>query len=491
MQVNVNNVDVMLKQTSELHEVDLTLLFRFTDGLLHEANNVLNDYSISTKFNFAKSGSSHLLEHRGKHYLLTSFGKEAKFSIFAFLAAINACATYIRNNNICSINVLVEDSLASKLGISNESLIESTVFYLLNSLYVFDELKSVKSELHLRELFVVTKHDVTSVLQSVANLLSGVNLIKHIANNPANKATPSYLAETMLSYSSLSDKVKVSVFGLDWIKEQKMGAFMAVAQGSVEEPRFIQLEYNGGSGDPIVLVGKGITFDAGGISIKPSKGMGDMRYDMCGAATVLGVFVSVAKMNLPINLVVLVPTCENMPSGSAVKPGDVITSFSGKTVEVLNTDAEGRLILCDALAYAKRYNPKLVIDAATLTGGCVVALGKAAAGLFSNNEVAVSKLLESAKRTGDKLWRLPLFDEYHDLMKSDNADIANIPPRVSGEASSATAACFLEYFIDYNWVHLDIAGVAYGSSKYSPSSYHGATGRPFYLLMDFLRSYAD
>ena len=275
------------------------------------------------------------------------------------------------------------------------------------------------------------------------------------------------------------------------IEKLNMNTFLAVAKGSLEEPKFIKMKYKGTKDKqkPIVLVGKGITFDSGGISIKPSANMDEMKFDMCGAATVMATFLTVAKLNLPINLIAVVPTCENMPSGSALKPGDVIKTMSGQTVEVANTDAEGRLILCDALTYVKKYEPQLVIDIATLTGACVIALGNVASGLYSNDDKLASALITSANKTNDKVWQMPLFEEYHEQLKGNTADISNIGGW-GGKGGSVTAACFLAKFVDYKWAHLDIAGTAWNGS-FSSTEISGATGRPFYLLMDFLRNHSS
>lgn len=311
-------------------------------------------------------------------------------------------------------------------------------------------------------------------------IAAGQTLARDLGNLPANYCTPSVLAETAKTLAR-EYKLKVQVFDRAGIEELGMGSFLAVAQGSREEPRFIVLEYKGGKPKtaPIVLVGKGLTFDAGGISLKPGQGMDEMKFDMCGAASVLGTFRAVAKLGLPINLVGLIPATENLPDGGAVKPGDVVTSLSGQTIEVLNTDAEGRLILCDALTYAERFRPAAVVDIATLTGACVIALGHHTSGLLANDDALASELLGAGQRTGDRAWQLPLFDEYQDQLKSNFADIANIGGRPAG---TITAACFLSRFTKtYKWAHLDIAGTAWKSDADK-----GATGRPVPLLTEFL-----
>jgi leucyl aminopeptidase len=275
--------------------------------------------------------------------------------------------------------------------------------------------------------------------------------------------------------------VKTKVFDLSGIKALKMGAFLAVTQGSDQPPRLIVCEYRGGKkgAAPICLVGKGITFDSGGISLKDPPGMDEMKFDMSGAATVLGAMRAIAELKLPLNLVVIIATCENMPSGGAVKPSDIVTTMSGQTVEILNTDAEGRLILCDAITYSRRYKPAAVIDVATLTGACIVALGNHFSGLMSNDEALAAELQAAGLRADDRVWRLPIGEEYIDQLKSNFADIANVGGR---EGGACTAASFLSKFAkDLQWAHLDVAGTAWlgGAQK-------GSTGRPVPLLVDFL-----
>jgi leucyl aminopeptidase len=275
--------------------------------------------------------------------------------------------------------------------------------------------------------------------------------------------------------------IKTKVLDESAIKALKMGAFLAVTQGSDQPPRLIVCEYRGGKKDapPVCLIGKGITFDTGGISLKDPPAMDEMKFDMSGGAAVLGALRTVAELKLALNLVVIVPTCENMPSGGAVKPADIVTTMSGQTVEVLNTDAEGRLILCDAITYSRRFKPAAVIDVATLTGACIIALGNHFSGLMSNDEALADELLAAGLRADDRAWRLPIGDEYVDQLKSNFADIANVGGR---EGGASTAAAFLSKFAkDLNWAHLDVAGTAWLSGAQK-----GSTGRPVPLLVDFL-----
>jgi len=316
-------------------------------------------------------------------------------------------------------------------------------------------------------------------------IVAGVTLAREVANRPGNHCTPTQLAEHAEELAR-SMKLKVEVLGRKEIEKLGMGAFLAVAQGSDEPPRFIVLRYGGAQADdaPVVLVGKGITFDTGGISIKPAADMDEMKFDMGGAASVLGTFRAVAQLKARVNLIGLIPTCENMPSGRAIKPGDVVKSLSGKTVEILNTDAEGRLILCDALAYAERFKPRVVIDIATLTGACVVALGHHRSGLFTPHDALAEALTRAGDAALDPCWRMPVDPEYDDALKSAFADIANVGPRAGG---AITAAMFLKRFTDkLRWAHLDIAGTAWKSGAQK-----GATGRPVGLLTHYVLAQAQ
>lgn len=310
---------------------------------------------------------------------------------------------------------------------------------------------------------------------------SGVKLARDLGNLPGNICTPAYLADEARKLAKEYKRLSVKVLEQADMEKLGMGALLAVARGSRQPPKLITLEYKGGSKKqkPIILVGKGLTFDAGGISIKPATSMDEMKYDMCGGASVLGAMKACAELDLPLNVVVVVPSSENMPDGNANKPGDILTSLSGQTIEVLNTDAEGRLILCDALTYSKRYNPEVVIDVATLTGACVIALGAHATGLLSNHQALAENLLAAGQRCGDRAWQLPLWEDYQSQLDSNFADIANIGGR---EAGAITAACFLARFTEeFHWAHLDIAGTAWLGGKEK-----GATGRPVPLLTQYL-----
>lgn len=321
---------------------------------------------------------------------------------------------------------------------------------------------------------------VQLAVQQGAALVEGMNLAKDLGNLPPNVCTPSYLAKTAQGLVKQT-KLKVELLTRKQMEALGMGSFLSVAQGSEAPPQFIIIRHSGGkaSESPTVFVGKGITFDTGGISLKPGEAMDEMKYDMCGAASVMGTMLSCDLLGLKQNVIGVIPTCENMPSGRATRPGDIVKSMSGQTIEILNTDAEGRLILCDALTYVERFKPKAVIDIATLTGACVIALGAVHSGMFSDDAGLVDALTEAGHDSLDTVWRMPLDAAYQEQLKSNFADVANIGGRPAG---SVTAACFLKRFTEkYKWAHLDIAGTAWkgGAAK-------GSTGRPVPLLVNFL-----
>jgi leucyl aminopeptidase len=357
-----------------------------------------------------------------------------------------------------------------------------------NALYRIPDLKSAKKPAApaLKRIGVAVadrgdKANAERGLRQGAGIAVGMAFMRDLANLPPNICTPTYLANAAKGLARDYRGITVKVLGEQEMRKLKMGALLAVTAGADEPAKFILAEYRGGkTGDaPIVLVGKGVTFDTGGISLKPPPGMDEMKFDMSGAATVLGVLKAVAELKLPINLVAAAPACENMPSGRATKPGDIVTTMSGQTVEILNTDAEGRLILCDALTYIRRYKPAAVIDVATLTGACVVALGNHFTGLFVNDDELAQELLAAGVRTEDRAWQLPVADEYGDQLKSNFADFANVAGR---EGGAITAACYLAKFTkELRWAHLDIAGTAYIGGAHK-----GSTGRPVPMLMDFL-----
>ncbi len=357
-----------------------------------------------------------------------------------------------------------------------------------NALYQFNSLKSEKdtTKRPLKKFIFSTPSRKDLAIGEVAvsegaAIAKGMNLAKELGNLPGNVCTPSYLATQAKNMAKEHKALKVEILETPDMEKLGMGSFLSVAKGSRQPPKMIIFNYTAGpkSSKPYLFVGKGITFDAGGISLKPGPAMDEMKYDMCGAAAVFGLIKALITLSLPLNVVGLIPASENLPDGNANKPGDIVTSMSGQTIEILNTDAEGRLVLCDALTYAEKFNPEAVIDIATLTGACVIALGRHPSGLLSNHPPLSHDLQNAGKHCGDRVWEMPLWEEYQDQLKSNFADMANIGGR---EAGTITAACFLSRFTKkYHWAHLDIAGTAWVSGEKK-----GATGRPVALLTQYL-----
>jgi leucyl aminopeptidase len=312
-------------------------------------------------------------------------------------------------------------------------------------------------------------------------IVAAMTLAKDLGNLPPNVCTPTYLAQTAERLARQHSSIKTQVLSEAAMKRLNMNSLLSVTSGTAEPARLIVMQYKGGTAreKPVVLVGKGITFDTGGISLKPGPGMDEMKYDMCGAASVIATMAAIAKLELPINVTAVVPTCENLPSGTATRPGDIVTSMSGQTIEILNTDAEGRLILCDAMTYARRFKPAVMIDVATLTGACVIALGHHRTAIMSNNDDLAKSIADAGIAADDRGWHMPLGDEYDQQLKSNFADFANVGGR---EGGAITAAAFLAKFVEgLTWAHLDIAGTAWRSG-----SKKGATGRPVPMLTEFL-----
>ncbi len=356
-----------------------------------------------------------------------------------------------------------------------------------DSLYHFDECKSKKDDAPaistIKSLTVVAENQYQSDILFGQAVAKGMAFCKKLGDLPPNVATPSYLADEADKLASLSGKLTTSILDEDKMEELGMGSFLSVSKGSIEPGKIICMEYKGGkSGDaPHALVGKGITFDTGGISLKPGAGMDEMKYDMCGAASVLGTMLTIISLDLPINFLGVVAAAENMPAGHASKPGDIVTAMNGTTIEILNTDAEGRLVLCDALTYTiETYKPASIMDIATLTGACMMALGGVNSGVFTEDDALAQEILDAGQSSCDPAWRLPLQDEYQELLDSNFADIANIGGRLAG---ATTAACFLSRFTkDQTWAHLDIAGTAWNSGGKNK----GSSGRPVPLLVNYL-----
>ena len=416
--------------------------------------------------------------------LLVGLGKKDGFGPRAYRESVRAATNALKDTGAAEAHFFFVE-LPVK-GCDLRWSARQAVLAASEALYYFDEFKSKATTapgLKKITLALDDKSVLSAIAEGIAEgkaIANGMALTKNLGNRPSNFCTPTHLAQQA---TALAREFKFAVEVLDRKEMEKlgMGALLAVAKGSHEPPKFIVLQYNGGNkkDKPIVLVGKGVTFDTGGISIKPSAEMDEMKFDMCGAASVLGTFRALGELKPKLNVVGLIAATENMPGGSATKPGDIVKSLSGQTIEILNTDAEGRLILCDALSYAERFNPAAVVDIATLTGACVIALGHVATGAFSNNEALVQSLLEAGREAWDRAWHMPLWEEYQEQIRSPFADMANIGGRPGG---SITAACFLSRYADkYAWAHLDIAGTAWVSGKNK-----GATGRPVPLLVTYL-----
>ncbi len=436
-----------------------------------------------------KAGTTLLLQKvpgtLSERVLLVGLGKEKDFREKEFCNAVRTAVKTLNETGAFDASIFLTELAVKKRSVAWR--IRQTAMIALDATYKFDQFKSKKDEVRrpLRKLTLgVERRNELALSEEALNqgiaIAQGMALAKTLGNLPPNICHPSYLAEQA---QTMAAEFKLGCEILDTADMEKLGmhSLLSVARGAHQPPKLIVLSYKGAkaSEKPIVLVGKGVTFDTGGISLKPAAEMDEMKYDMCGAAGVLGTMQAVARMQLPINLTVIVPATENMPGGNASRPGDIVTSMSGQTIEILNTDAEGRLILCDALTYAERFEPDTVIDVATLTGACVVALGGVASGLFANKDSLAHELLDAGNEAHDRAWHMPLWDDYQELLKSPFADMGNIGGRWGG---AITAACFLSRFTKkYDWAHLDIAGTAWKSGAEK-----GATGRPVPLLTHYL-----
>lgn len=435
-----------------------------------------------------KAGQTLFLHHpsgiSSPRILLVGVGKKGKTSENDFNTATTAMAQALNESGAqTAVCCLAEVEVNNR---SNAWKIRQTTINTETTLYRYTQTKSENKPIEkpLTQLsFAADDADTADAGQAIAQgaaIGRGMNLAKDLGNLPGNICTPSYLAEQAVKIGQQFDSVTTTILEEADMAELGMGSLLSVSRGSRQPAKLITMEYKGaGDAKPVVLVGKGLTFDAGGISLKPAQGMDEMKYDMCGSASVFGTIQAVAELGLPINVVGVVPSSENMPDGDANKPGDIVTSMAGKTIEILNTDAEGRLILCDALTYSERFEPDTVIDIATLTGAIIVALGNVTTGLMANNQPLADALLKAGNDSYDRTWQLPIWDDYQKQLDSNFADIANVGGK---EAGSVTAACFLSRFTEkFNWAHLDIAGTAWISGKAK-----GATGRPVPLLMQFL-----
>lgn len=426
-----------------------------------------------------------VLEHASiERVLLVGCGKKSKFNERSFRSFVQTAGKTLKSLNQANATFALSD-LTIK-GRDSAWLNREAVLQLSALCYTFNDYKSdaPKPGKWTKTFFLTSKKDqavVTQAVNQATAIAEGMSLAKNLGNTPPNVCYPVYLSDLAKNLAKEYPSIKTKVLGEKEMIKLGMGSFMAVSKGSEREGQLIIMEYNGGnkSDAPHALVGKGITFDTGGISLKPGAAMDEMKYDMCGSASVFGTIKAIAEMELHINVVAVVAAAENMPDGGATRPGDIVTSMSGKTIEILNTDAEGRLVLCDALTYVGKYNPKSVIDIATLTGACIVALGKHISGLIANNDSIAKQLNDAGNQAFDQVWRLPMDEPYQEQLKSNFADIANIGGPAAG---TITAGCFLSRFTEeYNWAHLDIAGTAWLSGEAK-----GATGRPVPLLCQYL-----
>ena len=437
-----------------------------------------------------KTGSTLLLRAlpgvAAERVLLVGLGERNEFGETAYRDALRAAASALRELGAKDAALyLVDAKIGSRPASWN---LRHAVLGVREAFYRFEELKTQKKQAAPALAHIVLplspNAQLTGALAEASATAEGTALARRLGNLPANICTPSYLADEARKLAS-RHKLAIEVLKRRDMEKLGMGAFLSVARASQQPPRLIVLRYSGGAKGrkPLALVGKGITFDTGGISLKPAGEMDEMKFDMSGAASVLGTISALAAMRAPVNVVGVIPTCENMPGGSASRPGDVVTTLSGQTVEILNTDAEGRLILCDALTYAARFQPETVLDIATLTGACVVSLGHVATGLFANDQKLADELRAAADDAWDRVWQMPLWEDYQEQLRSNFADFANIGGRPAG---SITAACFLARFTrEMRWAHLDIAGTAWKSGREK-----GSTGRPVPLLVRFALRHA-
>ncbi len=461
--------------------------------LTSSGNTAKNQESVSS---FLASG-----EHQGKYGVMRTVylndgramfvgaGDLDKFNLQKLRALAVKTAQKLNRNNVESADIYLTEVDVRGASLADKVQAIAEGFWL--GLYTFNayQTKKEQNKTELSSINIVIDGDekeAGTALDTAKAIASGTIFARNLGNEPGNVCTPEYLGEQAASLSH--PKLKTTVMDKTAIEKAGLTALLAVNQGSNKEPRFIIMEYNGaGNNDaPIALVGKGLTFDAGGISIKPAAQMDEMKFDMCGSAAVLGIFKAVTEMNLPINLLGVIPSTENLLGGSAYKPGDIVTTYKGLTIEVLNTDAEGRVILSDALAYAAEQKPAEIIDFATLTGACVIALGGQATGLMGNSDDIKQGLIQSGQKTHDRVWELPMFEEYQEQIDSKIADIKNTGGR---EAGTITAACFLSRFVDdIPWAHLDIAGTAWNMKGTDISPVGGATGAGVRLIVDYLQN---
>ena len=466
-------------------KAEYNLIFIYEDKLLSLnksvlSNTVLEDVklAISNKLVTGVSGSMNTFSSKmyEKNYFLIGLGQKSKLSIQTYERNLNSALKKINSYDINSISIDFNN-----IAIKGYDHIKAGIIEIEKTQYSYKQKKSsILKECLLNVSSKISNKQLSTTIDISVAIANGLNKARILGDTPPNICNPTFLAKEAKKLEKLNRNLKVEILDEKQMRTLKMGSLLSVSQGSVQPAKLVIIKYMPiKNKQPIVLVGKGITFDTGGISLKPSPNMDEMKYDMSGAGSVIGTMQACAEMNLKNNVIGILACAENMPSGVATRPGDVVTSMSGITIEILNTDAEGRLVLCDALTFSKKYKPKYILDMATLTGACLVGLGKYPSGLFSNNEILSKKIKISADKTGDRVWELPLYADYFDELKTNFADIQNIGGRYGG---AITAAAFLANFTtDEKWAHLDIAGTAWDSGNDK-----GSTGRPVKLLTDFV-----
>lgn len=470
--------------SNELTHNDCLVIGLFSDSS-HDKLTPEQQQEITPLMAELKQAGDSLLHYRPQHFdcnklLLVNCGEHQHFDRKAYDKVITKMSQALAKAKAQSATIALPNS-------NDESIdwqLHQSVLAISSANYQFNQFKKQQTPTPALSQVSFYANDGTPndlTITQAECIAQGMNLTRDLGNSPPNVCTPSYLGKLAEQLADDYNAIETTVYGRDQLKEMGANALLAVGQGSDEEPKLIEMNYRGaGDSAPIVLVGKGITFDSGGITLKPGNGMEDMKFDMCGAASVFGTVKAIAAMNLPVNLIGLVASAENMPSGKAVKPSDIVTSLSGQTIEIINTDAEGRLVLCDALTYAEKHKPQWIVDIATLTGAVIVALGNHYTGLFSPDEELTEKLLDASKQSLDKTWRLPMDECYKDALDSPFADTLNAT--FNRAAGSITAATFLARFTEsMRWAHLDIAGTANVGGKNK-----GATGRPVPLLTQFI-----
>ncbi len=490
----------------KLQKGDMLIVPIFTDKVLPAATKTLDEQTRSLletvcngsdfEGNMQQTSLVYTTSKEFPRVLLLGLGDKKEKKLRKFKEAIGSAILFAQAKKATELRMFVPTLFFSFTEKEMKDAFQELVIAAGTAAYAFDDHKekdaqtvSIKTVSFIGELGAKQKRAAGSGIKDGMHIVEAMNLTRRLGNTPPSIMTPSYLAKEVQQLGKKIPALKVKVLSRTELQKLGMGCFLGVAQGSAQEPKFIIVEYFAGkkTEKPTVLVGKGITFDSGGLSLKPDPYMSDMKFDMLGAATALGSIYAAALLGIKKNLVALMPACENMPSGTAYRPDDILTAMNGKTVHIDNTDAEGRLILADALCYASKYTPKEVIDFATLTGACVVALGNERSGLFSQDEKIVAGLLQSAEQVGERLWRLPLGEEYSEAMKSDVADLKNLGgvggPRYAG---ASTAAAFLEYFTNYPWAHIDLSCSYYGGKGKSWIR-GGANGFGIQTMIAYLR----